>query len=270
MILFEIIDLMLKKYVNLSSSKMKVLFFVLFCLLTMMRQLLAAEYQLLQDEKKQQYEVVKINELSELQLFLKRNRSDEYFYDFSTLAEHLKSCESLIFAMNAGMYHPDYEPVGLYIENGKLLKPLNTDINLSGNFFIQPNGVLAWNEQEAVLMTSKAFQKHQMDIQYATQSGPMLVIDGEINSHFIKDSSSLKIRNGVGLKDNTLYFVLSKQAVSFYDFASFFKTTLNVQQALYLDGSISNMRWRGRQSRMINRPFGPMLALIDRQRCSEN
>src|SRR6187401_1125593 len=32
----------------------------------------------------------------------------------------------LTFAMNAGMYHADYAPVGLFISEGRQLAPLNT------------------------------------------------------------------------------------------------------------------------------------------------
>src|ERR1700712_4244296 len=47
----------------------------------------------------------------------------------------------LLFAMNAGMYKVDNTPLGLYIENKKIVSPLNAR-TASGNFYWKPNGVL--------------------------------------------------------------------------------------------------------------------------------
>ncbi|MFW2061635.1 phosphodiester glycosidase family protein, partial [Acinetobacter baumannii] len=76
---------------------------------------------------------------------------------------------------------------------------------------------------------------------YATQSGPMLVINGRINPLFIATSDSKKIRNGVGIKNNKLYFVISKYRVNFYSFSQFFQKFLEVEQSLYLEGYISSL-----------------------------
>jgi uncharacterized protein YigE (DUF2233 family) len=45
--------------------------------------------------------------------------------------------------MNVGMYHADYAPVGLYIEAAQQQQKLNTVKQAYGNFYLQPNGVLA-------------------------------------------------------------------------------------------------------------------------------
>ncbi len=54
----------------------------------------------------------------------------------------------------------------------------------------------------------------------------MLVINGKINPLFLANSDSKKIRNGVGVKNNKLYFVISKNRVNFYSFAQFFQKIL--------------------------------------------
>jgi uncharacterized protein YigE (DUF2233 family) len=46
----------------------------------------------------------------------------------------------LLFATNAGMFDPNYKPVGLYIENGREFTHVNTRSG-SGNFHLKPNGV---------------------------------------------------------------------------------------------------------------------------------
>ena len=180
---------------------------------------------------------------------------------FNRWEKTLPKSQQLCFAMNAGMYHPDYQPVGLYIENSSETHALNTEDG-TGNFFMQPNGVLAWNTQKAIIQTTKNWQKTNFKAAYATQSGPMLVIDRQIMSKFIKDSDSRKIRNGVGIKNGQLYFVISQQRVNFYEFAEFFQKGLGVEQALYLDGSISSIYAPAIKRYDRAYKLGPMLGYI--------
>lgn len=149
-----------------------------------------------------------------------------------------KKNKKLLFAMNGGMYKEDNTPLGLYIENGKTLTPLNI-ASATGNFYLKPNGVLYINnKKEAGICTTSKFHNNG-DIAYATQSGPMLVIDGQIHTAFKAGSQNTNIRNGVGiLKNNTLVFVMSKTPVNLYDFALYFKN-LGCANALYLDGFVS-------------------------------
>lgn len=210
-------------------------------------------------------DVVKIDDLKSLRLYLNNDQNQAY-KKFDAMSKALKPCEKMTFAMNAGMYHADFSPVGLYVEKFKKIKNLNQQIGF-GNFFMQPNGVVAWNESKAVIQTTQKYkenyQKHYFKAKYATQSGPMLVIDGEINSQFEPKSTSLKIRNGVGIKDNQLYFVISKNRISFYDFAQIFKNKLGIQNALYLDGSISSayIPQVHRNDQTFN--LGPIVAYIE-------
>ena len=137
-----------------------------------------------------------------------------------------------------------------------------------GEFFIQPNGVLAWNHQWVFLGTTQQYFNQSLKAQYATQSGRMLVINHQFNSRFLADNSSYKIRNGVGLKDQSLYFVISNTPVTFHQFATFFKDELKTPNALYLDGSISTayIPQLQRHTR-THRNLGPILAYIDDQGC---
>lgn len=146
--------------------------------------------------------------------------------------------QQLVFAMNGGMYKTDNSPLGLYIENFKTLSPLNTAFG-KGNFYLQPNGVFFINANNEPGICATPDFKKQATIKFATQSGPMLVTDGNIHPVFTKGSTSLYVRNGVGiLPGNKAVFVMSKQPVNFFDFACHFKT-LGCQQALYLDGFVS-------------------------------
>jgi len=213
-------------------------------------------------------DIIKIDQPQNLRLFLKDHQTNKPLRKFKAVARQLKACEKLLFAMNAGMYHADYAPVGLYVEASRQQQKLNMVKQAYGNFHLQPNGVLAWNRHHSLIAKTEDYQKLNFNAEYATQSGPMLVIDGQINPNFLKDSDSFKIRNGVGMKDQTLYFVISRNAVSFYQFAQFFKDQLNVQQALYLDGSISSayIPQLKRSDSLFN--LGPIVAYIDQQNCS--
>jgi len=146
--------------------------------------------------------------------------------------------QELKFAMNGGMYLKDNSPQGLFIQNNTTLTPLDTLTGI-GNFYLKPNGVFyLTRDNKAVVCQSKEFVDNGQ-INFATQSGPMLVIDGQIHQAFKKGSANLNIRNGVGiLPDKRVIFAMSKQEVNFYDFAEFFMS-MGCKNALYLDGLVS-------------------------------
>lgn len=151
------------------------------------------------------------------------------------LANHDKK---LRFAMNGGMYMENTTPLGLYIEKGKTIRPLNTR-KAGGNFYLRPNGVFLLTEtREAHIVETEKFQPAP-EIKYATQSGPMLVINGQLNPVFRVHSKNLNVRNGVGLLPNgRILFVMSRVPINFYDFAAYFQEK-KCKQALYLDGYVS-------------------------------
>jgi uncharacterized protein YigE (DUF2233 family) len=147
----------------------------------------------------------------------------------------------IVFAMNAGMYEEDLSPVGLYIEDGKTLKSANRRAG-SGNFYLKPNGILYIQGEQAGIVTTDHFVFQRRRVDFATQSGPMLVIDGRTNPRIKPGSTSQKIRNGVGIRDShTLMFAISEQPVSFWEFAQLFRVGLKSPNALFLDGSISSL-----------------------------
>ncbi len=152
---------------------------------------------------------------------------DEHTQNFGSI-QNLKQAlaknkKQLLFAMNGGMYKPGGPPQGLYIQNKITLSPLDT-ATANGNFYLKPNGVFyLTTDNTAAIRTTPNF-KDNGKIKYATQSGPMLLIDGQIHPSFKEGSSNKNVRNGVGiLPDGSILFVLSKQAINFYDFANYFK-----------------------------------------------
>lgn len=147
----------------------------------------------------------------------------------------------LSFAMNAGMYHEDRSPVGLYVEDGIQTMRLVTNAG-PGNFGMLPNGVLCITENSARVIETLRFEADAPDCTYATQSGPMLVIDGALHPRFLRDSTSRNFRNGVGIgADGTAYFAISNHPVTFWEMGEFFRDILRTPNALYLDGRVSRL-----------------------------
>ena len=146
------------------------------------------------------------------------------------------------FAMNAGMYDEEGRAIGLFVTEGKVGKRLNLRSG-SGNFHLLPNGVFAQDAEGALSITaSPRFGSRVPSPRWATQSGPMLVIDGKLHPKFDADGPSQLIRNGVGIRDpRTAYFVISEDPVSFGRFARFFRDALGCNDALYLDGTVSSL-----------------------------
>ncbi|MEQ1671293.1 MAG: phosphodiester glycosidase family protein, partial [Hyphomicrobium sp.] len=110
--------------------------------------------------------------IHDIRLFLKRPDGT----NFSQL-EALPA-DGLLFATNAGMFTPEYTPAGLYIENAIERKSLNTRASGYGNFHIQPNGVFWVQDGKAAISTTADYQRLDPSAEIATQSGPMLVVNG--------------------------------------------------------------------------------------------
>ncbi|MDF3415379.1 hypothetical protein HKX54_12990 [Sulfitobacter sp. M57] len=178
-----------------------------------------------------------------LELFLADDNGDVYGH-FGTLDATLKQQGlSLGFATNAGMYHEDRHPVGHYVENGVEVQRVIPNAG-PGNFGLLPNGVLCLRDGRADVIETLRFLEQAPDCRSATQSGPMLVIDGALHPRFLPDSTSRYIRNGVGTTQDgkRAVFAISDTVVTFHEFGTLFRDHLKLPNALYFDGNISRMR----------------------------
>ena len=200
---------------------------------------------------------------SELRLFW-QNGDGEPYITFAAVNEALAAENAaLVFAMNAGMYDTNYAPVGLYVEAGERFVAANTNEG-PGNFHLLPNGVFFWAGDTAGILETNRFLAEAPPADFATQSGPMLLIDGEVHPRFLPDSDSRKIRNGVGIIDeHNVVFVLSDDTVTFYEFALFFRDSLGVRNALFLDGTVSEIFAPDLNRRGIGW-FGPIVGVVQR------
>ena len=185
------------------------------------------------------------------------------FRSFAELQARLGNrADDVAFAMNAGMFDDLGKPIGLMIVDGKQLRAINRKEG-GGNFHLLPNGVFLIRKNGRAEVVTSALFKPSEDIDFATQSGPMLVIDGKLHPKFDPDGESQFIRNGVGiLPDGTAAFVISDEVVSFGKFARFFRDGLKVQNALYFDGSVSSL-WDPANNRMDSfAELGPMVVVF--------
>ncbi len=183
---------------------------------------------------------------------------------FSTLDAALRQKgETLAFAMNAGMYHEDRAPVGHYVEDGQEEMRVISSPG-PGNFGMLPNGVLCIGAGEAQVYETRDFLTRKPDCRYATQSGPMLVIDGELHPRFLPDSTSRYIRNGVGTSADgkTLVFAISEEPVSFYEFGTLFRDGLKMPNALFFDGNVSRLFAPQIGRADIGRTLGPIIGVV--------
>lgn len=194
--------------------------------------------------------------------FYWKNDKGAVIGNFANLKSYVESKgNTLEFAMNGGMYMQNQAPLGLYIEEGKTLASINARSG-DGNFYLKPNGVFyVTNAREAVVCKTGDFIAGT-NITYATQSGPMLLIDGEINAAFKQGSANLNVRNGVGvLPDGKVLFAISNTAVNFYDFAAYFKKA-GCRNALYLDGFVSRMYLPAKKVIQTDGSFGVMIGVV--------
>ncbi len=199
----------------------------------------------------------------EVRLFL-YDREGAPYASFRAVNEALRaSGRRLGVAMNAGMYHSDRSPVGLYVEDGDEAMRLVTSAG-PGNFGLLPNGVLCLGGESARIVESRAFAEAAPDCRFATQSGPMLVLDGELHPRFLPNSDSTNIRNGVGVDDDgTLWFAISNEAVNFDTFGRLFRDRLETPDALYLDGSISRLYDGASGRHDAGWPMGPIIGTVE-------
>lgn len=197
-----------------------------------------------------------------LELFLYDEKGVPYG-DFAALEQAFEG-QSIPFAMNAGMYHEDRSPVGYFVAGGLELTPLLTGPS-AGNFGMLPNGVLCIRPGQARVFETLVFEQMSSRCDFATQSGPMLVIDGALHPRFLPDSTSRFVRNGVGTTDSgdRAVFAISNQPVTFYEFARFFRDGLGLPLSLYFDGNVSQLHAPGLGRSDRGRAMGPIVAVIE-------
>ena len=191
-----------------------------------------------------------------------RDADAKAYRGFAALARDVPA-SGVAFAMNGGMYDDAGAPIGLYVENGDQRHAISTTDG-PGNFHLKPNGVF-WVDAagDPHVSATEAYLAEKPEPLWATQSGPMLVIDGAMHPAFSEDGESRFMRNGVGvISEHEARFVISDRPVSFGKMARFFRDELKSANALYLDGTVSSL-WAPSLQRMDGAfPLGPMIVVM--------
>ena len=196
-----------------------------------------------------------------LGLFL-RDDAGRTFKSFDRLNSWLAGRnERLRFAMNAGMFGPDLSPIGLLVQDGQQVSPLNLSEG-TGNFFLKPNGVFFVSESGPRIVESTEYPALARGVRLATQSGPLLVRNGALHPAINAASASRLLRNGVGISGDTIMFVISEQPVNFYELAIYFRDKLHCPDALYLDGVVSSLYSADLQRSDSRTDLGPIVGVV--------
>lgn len=195
----------------------------------------------------------------DIQLYWKNDQGNNY-KSIQNLKNDMEAKNlALVFAMNAGMYKKDNSPQGLFIQHKKTVTAIDTGVGV-GNFYMKPNGIFyITTNNSGVICNTKDFVNNK--VKFATQSGPLLICNGQIHPSFNKGSSNLNIRNGVGiLPNNQILFAMSKSEINFYDFALYFKK-MGCKNALYLDGFVSRTYLPEKQWLQLDGDFGVIIGV---------
>lgn len=218
------------------------------------------------------YTVCDVGDAGGIRLFW--DGKDGPYRSFSALSDALKSSgEELRFAMNAGMYDTNFRPLGLYVEDGAEKVAISTAQAAAGtqpvpNFLKKPNGVFYVDQAgKAGILTTEDFLAAEMKPRIATQSGPMLVIDGALHPMLIPNSTDKTGRSGVGVCENgVVRFAISDGRVNFHEFARLFRDQLGCANALFLDGGRGVGLYSpemGRNDFSWHGGYGPMFGIAD-------
>ena len=170
--------------------------------------------------------------------------------------------KTLVFAMNAGMFGEDRFPVGLYVENRLRLHKADTRGGAT-NFHMKPNGVFWIGDGVAGVTETSRYLARTPPARYATQSGPMLIVEGRIHPKIKPGGTSQKIRNGVGAcEGGAIVFAIADEPVTFDAFARLFRDGLKCQNALFLDGSVSSLYAPELSRDDELAPIGPIVGVV--------
>lgn len=182
-----------------------------------------------------------------------RNANSTPLFSFqAAYRELVEDGQKIALLMNGGIFEPGYIPSGLYVEKGKMIRPLNLKGG-RGNFFLKPNAVFYLRKDgeslRAGVEESEEFARWSREekerLWYAVQSGPALLLNGKKHPAFNRNSQSELLRNGVGVSEKgEVIFVITdgrENDCNLWTFADCFRA-LGCREALFLDGDISQMK----------------------------
>ena len=175
--------------------------------------------------------------------------------------------ERAIAITNAGIFGESSDktlyPIGLHIEDGKLLHPLNLSSG-TGNFYLKPNGVFFLDAARQPHIKDSSAITSTDKMLLATQSGPLLLHNRTPHPSFDEKSANTKVRSAIAVCGSEVVVAVTRNGISFWDFAIFLRDQQHCQDALYLDGTISRLHAPGLGLTQNAGPFAGMLVVVDK------
>jgi len=167
----------------------------------------------------------------------------------------------LLFAVNGGMYTRAWTPLGLLVEEGVVLSPLNEGTGVE-NYFLHPNGVFFVADSQARVVETAAYRPDH-PIRLAVQSGPMLVLGGLLHPRLLPGCRDRCVRSAVGVdRGGAVLFAISDGITCFHDLATLFRDRLGCPDALYLDGSRAARMYLPQLGRFVGWETPPLATII--------
>jgi uncharacterized protein YigE (DUF2233 family) len=199
--------------------------------------------------------------LSDHKLVLLTNKDD----DIKNLQMAIDTLEAdgneVVFATNGPIFGPGYTHLGLVARADEQLNPLNTKKGF-GNFYLQPNGVFFFERGKPILLTTADYLARNKNDNLAFQSGPILVLNRQINDQFTANSNSVAYRGGIGVgPDGKLHLAVTRDKVNLHTFAKYFRDEIGCHSVLYLDGAITGWFTQS-DKKNLDREYATVLAVV--------
>lgn len=186
----------------------------------------------------------------------------------------------VLAATNAGMFEEapspatgrlDSIPLGLHVESGAVLRPLNRRVVRPGepgwgNFYMRPNAVFGVDRSgRAWVRETPRVAGGEASLAHATQSGPALVLEGKIHPGFARPGGRRQVRNAVGVCGRGRVALVYTGAATVHELADLFRARLGCPDAVYLDGSISGLLVPDERVRVEHGRYVGILAVLARR-----
>ncbi len=192
-----------------------------------------------------------------------KDGDDQPYRSLSAVQGALRGQGKTVLAlMNAGIYDKQRRPLGLHVEEGRVLRPVDRRRG-GGNFYLKPNGVFYIGASGPAIARTNEF-KLTKDIVLATQSGPLLFDKNGLHPAFVKNSRHKHYRNAIGVRQNgQVVLLMSTKPVTFWQLAHFLRDKQKCIAGLYLDGYISQFWQTGSKAPTSAKRFVGILAVSE-------
>jgi uncharacterized protein YigE (DUF2233 family) len=145
-----------------------------------------------------------------------------------------------LLVTNGGIYGTDNRPLGLLITPQGKMHEIEIRAG-SGNFSWDSAVFQILDDGTASIVAARSWQDSGHAIG-ATQSGPRLASAGKVNRSFQPDSKYAFRRTAVGVDQSNrriVHLVVSRDAVTLFELATFMVSEVHCADALHLDGDLS-------------------------------